>query len=311
MLRSLSILLILSLTLWWYTSIGSVCPAPLTYAVVGLDERFDLSYEEAEVLVADAVRLWEEGSGRDLFVPVASTTDPELTINFVFDDRHERTLAESSLSETLAEKENASESLQSQYESLAESYRDKRTALESRVATYERDLAAHNALVESYNDEGGAPEDVFDDLEREESRLAREAESIEKATTDLNTLADQVNALGERGSQLIRQYNSGVAVYNDRFGEADEFTQGDYQDGVIHIYTFVSKGELTNILAHELGHALDIEHVEGTASVMYYLMEDQPTPPALSDADKDGFIAACGEPESFGTRVRTLINKYL
>jgi regulator of replication initiation timing len=229
----------------------------------------------------------------------------------VFDDRHERTLAESSLSETLAEKENASESLQSQYESLAESYRDKRTALESRVATYERDLAAHNALVESYNDEGGAPEDVFGDLEREESRLAREAESIEKATDDLNALADQVNALGERGSQLIRQYNSGVAVYNDRFGEADEFTQGDYQDGVIHIYTFVSKGELTNILAHELGHALDIEHVEGTASVMYYLMEDQPTPPALSDADKDGFIAACGEPESFGTRVRTLINKYL
>jgi Zn-dependent metalloprotease len=261
-------------------------------------------------VVADAVSLWEEGTGRDLFVPVASTSRPDVMVNFVFDDRHERTLAESSLSSTLEEKESSAESLQSQYEELAESYREKRTALETRVARYEADLDRHNETVESYNSEGGAPEDVYATLQREEARLSREAESIEKATADLNTLADQVNALGERGSQLIRQYNSGVATYNDRFGDADEFTQGDYQDGVINIYTFISKGELVNILAHELGHALDIEHVEGSDSVMYYLMEDQPTPPALSAADQTGFLAVCGQPQGFGTQVRALINKY-
>ena len=162
-----------------------------------------------------------------------------------------------------------------------------------------------------YNETGGAPEAVYDRLLVTERALAAESNALAAEGEELATLAAQINALGEQGNQIIRQYNAGVNQYNDTFGEPDEFTQGDYQDGEIRIYTFTSRGELVNVLAQEFGHALDIPHVEGSASVMYYLMEDQPTPPALSPEDKAAFTTMCGETGQIGTTVRTLINQYL
>jgi len=311
MLRSLTFLLILSLSLYWYASVGAYCQAPLTYALVDLDERFNLTEAEALAAIAEAEALWETAAGRELFTRVDASERPDVTITFTFDDRQERAIAEETLRDSLDTKAASSEDLTSAYDTLVADYQAKRDAHQAAVGAYEARLQAHNELVDSYNATGGAPEGAFRELERAEQALTAEAATLEAEGEELNQLAAEINALGEQGNQIIRQYNAGVNAYNREFGEPDEFTQGDYMDGAIHIYTFTSRGELVNVLAHEFGHALDVDHVEGTASVMYYLMEDQPTPPELSPEDIAAFTAMCGETGTFGTSVRALVNQYI
>jgi Matrixin len=311
MLRSLSILLILSLSLYWYATVGIVCPTPLTYAITTpIDERFDITTAEAEAAVERAAAVWEEGLGRDLFTPAVGT-NADIEIRFVFDDRQERELAEEALRESLEDKQLSSSDLQASYEALAESYRDAKATYDADVAAYNTRLDTYNRKVASYNETGGAPADVFDQLASEEAALAAEADALETEATRLQNLATEINALGEVGNSLIRQYNAGVNRYNTQFGEIDEFTQGDYQSGLVSIYTFTDAAELDQVLAHELGHSLSLPHVEGSASIMYYLLEDQPAPLALSDTDQAALIATCGETGAISTKVRTLVNRYL
>jgi predicted Zn-dependent protease len=152
---------------------------------------------------------------------------------------------------------------------------------------------------------------VYEALGRTETTLAKEADRLEAEADTLQKRATEINKLGEAGNQIIRQYNVGVETYNKQFGTAEEFTEGDYQNGRINVYTFASKAELVKVLAHELGHALQVPHVEGSNSVMYYLLEDQPTPLTLSPQDTTAVTTVCGDSESIGARGRTFINRYI
>lgn len=311
MIRVLSLLLILSLALYWYAAVGMSCPAPLSYRIVPtIDERFGISEAEASAAAVKAVEVWESALGRDLFNE-ASGTSADVEIRFVFDERQGNALAEERLRENLEQKQMTSADVQAQYDSLVAEYQEAKEKHEANVGVYEERLAKHNALVASYNAAGGAPEREFDALRETEVSLTKEADALEAEAEKLQALASDINALGEQGNQLIRQYNDGVLSYNERFATEEEFTEGDYQAGNINVYTFKDKTELIKVLAHEFGHALSIEHVEGSASVMYYLLEDQPTPLALSDTDQAAFVAACGETDSMGTYVRAFINRYI
>jgi hypothetical protein len=309
MLRALILLLILSISLYWYAGVGVLCMAPLSYRVVALDERFDLTPDEVAAVITEAETLWEQAIGRDLFYATDGT--PDIAVSFIFDDRQERAIAEESLRGSLDAKEATTENLDAAYTKMVAEYHAKAKAHEATVGAYEEELAAYNATVAAYNATGGAPEAEYAKLQAEERRLATRATAITKAGEELATLAVTVNRIGEEGNEIIRQYNAGVNQYNNRFGEIDEFTQGDYEDGRIHIYTFTSRTELVTVMAHELGHALDIDHVEGNQSIMYYLMGDQPTPPALSESDVTAMTAICGESDSLTTKIRTFINRYL
>ncbi len=311
MIRSLTVLLMLSLSLYWYASVGAYCQAPLTYALVDLDSRFNLSEADALAAISEAETLWEEAAGRELFIQVGKDERPDVTISFTFDDRQERAIAEETFRDSLDTKAATSEDLAAAYDKLVADYQTKRDAHQAAVSDYESRLASHNATVDRYNNEGGAPDAIYDQLQVAERQLATEATRLEREGKELNELADRINNLGEQGNKIISQYNAGVNAYNSEFGEPDEFTQGDYMNGAIHIYTFTSRAELVNVLTHEFGHALDIDHVEGSASVMYYLMEDQPTPPALSGEDKAALTAQCGTTGTLGTSVRALINQYI
>lgn len=292
--RLLSGLLVVAIVIgggYWYHTANSKCPVPIAYAIGTLDERFDLSEEEARAIVSEAESIWEDKTGRNLFTYAA---DAEFTINFIFDDRQRTTLEEHRLREVLDRTENISSSLREEYEVLLNRYESLKQTYENRLRTYENRLATYNEEVERWNDQGGAPADVYERLSDTEESLQVESNELSSIARKLNELVDSINELGDKSNRTIRDYNNRVAEYNDRFHEEREFTQGDYQDGRINIYQFKDLDELRLVLVHELGHALSLGHVENPQSAMYYLMQDQPSDLTLSEEDLAEFRRMCG-----------------
>jgi seryl-tRNA synthetase len=164
-----------------------------------------------------------------------------------------------------------------------------------RVEAYERKLNAYNEEVEKYNEQGGAPEEAYESLSERKKQLNKEQAELNNLASELNKLVAEINNIGDRGNNLINTYNQGVSVYNETFGESHEFTQGDYSNSTIKIYTFEDKQELKLVLVHELGHALSLGHVEGEGSMMHYLIGEQPRDAVLSEADLAEFNRVCGD----------------
>lgn len=293
---------------YWYKSSASVCPVPLAYRVGDIDESFNLSKADALAYVAEAEALWEGAVNRELFVYDESA---DFKINFVFDERQETANSEEYLRETLDEHWAQNETVLQTVESLQLDYKNLSVAYKARVAEYEKHLSEYNSQVNRYNDRGGAPPDVFEKLEEERIYLSQEVEALSKITGELNKLAAEINRLSEKGNDLVTEYNEEVKQYNTLFGFEREFTQGDHQGNSINIYKFSSDTELVTVLAHEFGHALALGHVEGTSSLMYYLLEETENPPILSSEDLAAYEAVCGIEETFEQEVRRTIREFL
>ena len=293
---------------YWYRSTENICPVPLMYHVGEIAPEFNLSREQVEAYLKDAEAVWEQAAGRELF---QSTDAGALTINFLFDER--QALAESQLSQKAAldGERNKTEELIRRIDDERKEYESQTNEYQEKMAAYERKLTAYNEKVNRYNDQGGAPSAVYDELEREKTALNRESNELNATADTLNELARTINELNDRSSQFTDEYNKQVAVYNEDFGFSREFTQGDYQDKVINIYKFSTENELRTVLAHEFGHALGVDHVEGRSSVMYYLLENTSSFPTLSPEDTAAFVTTCGDGSSVEARVRARIRATL
>lgn len=277
---------------YWYYTVGAVCKVPIAYSIGTIDPNFGLTVEEARAAISGAESVWEDATGRNLF-----TYDPDakFTINFVFDERQAEAEAEVKLKEEIDARENKSDSVKYQYELLLQKYEDLRTDYENRSGAYEERLQAYNAEVDRWNKAGGAPQDVFQDLEDEQQALSREQKELNAISYGLNKLVKEMNTIGDEGNRIIGDYNEVVTEYNKRFSEEKEFTQGDYQGNLINIYQFDSFDELQVVLAHEFGHALSLDHIESSKSIMHHFMSEQSLEDGVTVGDRAEFERVCGE----------------
>lgn len=277
---------------YFYYIAQAVCPVPLTYTIEDIDERFNLTRDEARLAVSNAESVWENATGRNLF---SYEDNGELSISFVYDDRQKFVNAEGELKDKLDATEHISDAIKDTYADLVSEYNELKMTYSTKVEKYEQKLSLYNAEVEKHNSNGGAPPDVYESLAEQKRALNKEQASLNELSGSLNKLVKEINNIGEKGNSLITTYNAGVGVYNKTFGEPREFTQGDYTNNAIKIYTFENQEELELVLVHELGHALSLDHVEGEESAMYYLIGEQPSKVTLSAEDLEEFDRMCGE----------------
>lgn len=292
----------------WYQAGAAICPVPLGYHVRNLDNHFNISKEEAIAQTAKAEKVWEDYAGRDLFY---YDENSELVVDFVFDERQATADSETSQRELLDKEKEQNEETFTKIKDLQAEYEVKTRDYQGDVSAYESRLEEYNQKVNRYNDQGGAPQSVYTELEEEKNRLAKEASDLNDTATQLNELANKINELSEQANKLVEAYNQKVQYYNTKFGYSREFTQGDYQDGLINVYKFSNETELEKVLVHEFGHALGMDHVEGESSVMYYLLGDTSSAPRLSDEDKEAFVAVCGTGDEWSHKARRFIRNLL
>lgn len=292
---------------YWYQTTAYICPTPIHYRLGEIDKRFDLSQETAKSVALRAEQLWEGAIGKDLFDYDQSAP---FAINFIYDERQQRSDTEEGWHISLDKEQAENELLIAKIKQLGKEYEVVQADYNKQRSDYENRLNSYNTKVEEYNVKGGAPKDVYLELQNEAKALNALLGELSAEEKNLNQKAEEINRLGEEGNAKIASYNAEVQEYNTLFGELETFTQGDFKRERINVYKFSTEDELTAVLAHEFGHALGIGHVDSEGAIMYYLMTKRDTS-TLSSADKNAYFAVCGEETTIAQKTRRLIRSIL
>ena len=276
---------------------GAPCERPLSYRITELDPRHDIDRRELEREVAEAAALWEDAAGRSLFRPVRGEADLEIRLVYGEVQAH--------LQRQRARREEL-ERDQDRHRDRWETFRERVEQLERRRERHEQEVAEHERRqerlaerVERWNrGEIERTPQARERLESEQEALQREAASINERA---EALQDRAAELERRQEELLAEQEA-LRERVERFNRGAErlqgFQAGQYErqgrTGRITVYQFRDRAELRTILAHELGHALGIEHVEGRRSVMYPTMSAaNRDPDGLSRQDRAALREVC------------------
>jgi hypothetical protein len=146
------------------------CTQPLAYSVRTIDSQFDISSSEVQRALADAERIWEEGTGRDLLI---YQKEDGLPIDLIYDERQQKTEKRQDLENNLTSL--GVDKTKAETEKRVEEYELAKARYESLLTKYQAAANSFNTAVAKVNNKGGASEGEYKDLQSAKKNLEDKA----------------------------------------------------------------------------------------------------------------------------------------
>ncbi|MDZ7715554.1 MAG: matrixin family metalloprotease [Balneolaceae bacterium] len=254
----------------------SSCEEPLTWRIASIDSRFDLDEKTLKQLASEAANLWSNAVGQEV---LAYSDSGKVAINLIYSNAQKFTDDEQSLSENINKKKLHYETLEQHYRQLSFRYNQKLIEFDEVNTRLQKTQKEYQQIASRWNTGMVVSKEENEKLDKLKDKISRLHKESEKKLTELNALIVRmyeqsiaVNNLADRINELIYQHR-------EKFRSKQTFHQGAYfkaaEKRKINIYQFDDLDKLRLVLAHEMGHALGLGHVNNSRSVMYYLMEFQ------------------------------------
>ena len=274
----------------WPGNTPSLCTLPITYTIGDVDPRFEIDVADFGSLVREAAALWDREIAGTAFV---AAPRGELLIELAFDERQERWQARQEAEASLAV-------LRERYEGLLAELDGHRSALREVREHHDRLAAAYrlrreNLAASSRFRHGAHGSRAGDELQQLLEELRKLADAEERARERFNASLSDVRSAAD-------ELDDKVAHLNEKFSQDRGFDKALFtfvhRRGIsrrsITVFQFDDRADLRQVLAHELGHALGINHVADPAALMFYRVTSENRGlTRLAEADREALERAC------------------
>lgn len=272
------------------------CNEPLQIRAGSLDDRFQIDPITLENAIREVVDLWSSSTGKPV---VVYSEGADLKVDLVYADEQQLTDSERQFRDRLQSESVSIDVMERRFNQRENEYEEEVRRYDSDMEQLQISIDRLNQWVNIQNRNGGFNEDELRQYDYRKDAIDKKSEALERKKAELMQEAENMNRMISDLNRRINQKNELVDEYNRTFTGERKFTQGAYEwnqmGKSIQVFQFSSLEELKLVLAHEVGHALGLEHVENPSSVMYYLMGNQKMNGlALTDEDVAALRSVCG-----------------